>query len=457
MDGGKASEGGAVEGHSRTVAPGELRQVLNVLLGVAIVVGGAIGVGILRTPGLIAGQLFSPALILAAWFAGGLLAALGANCYAELATCLPKAGGPYVYARRALGPFGGFAVGWGDWAISIAVIAFLSVALAEFVLGETAQPAAVPALAVALIAAVGILNWFGLKLGARSQQLLSFAKLAGLLGLTVVCLVMIEPAAAQAAPRAVQPAHLAVVAFLSSLMIVSETYAGWNSSVYFSEEDKDSARNVPRALFWGIGAVMFAYLLFNIGLLAALPMSELSQSKLPAAAAAEKAFGAAGGSIVTAFAIVSLLGILNVTVMFTPRIVFGMSRDGYLPKSLSRLNRAASPGVAMVVTLLISSVLAAGFAFETLFGIAAFLGVGINTTVYLCLFRLRATEPELVRPYRAYGYPWLPAIAVLVSLGLLVNFVVSDPLSSFLAAAALLLTWPVYRFTQRTAASPRRS
>jgi APA family basic amino acid/polyamine antiporter len=236
-------------------------------------------------------------------------------------------------------------------------------------------------------------------------------------------------------------------------MIISETYAGWSSSVYFAEEDKDAARNAPRALFWGIAAVTAAYVLFNVGLLAALPVNELSTSKLPAAAAAEKAFGAAGGTVVRAFAIISLLGILNVIVMYTPRIVFGMSRDGYLPTSLSKLNRAASPGLAMVFTLVFASTLAAGLEFETLFVVAAFLGVGMNAAVYLCLFRLRATEPELDRPFQAYGYPWLPAMAVLLSLALLINFVIADLRSSLIAVGTLVLTWPIYRLTQRRRAS----
>jgi APA family basic amino acid/polyamine antiporter len=324
------------------------------------------------------------------------------------------------------------------------------VALAEFVLGgETDRSGDVHTLAVGLIAAVGLLNWFGLKIGARSQQLLSSAKFAGLIGLTIVCLTITQSTPSEAAPVPVASTHLAVVAFLSSLMIISETYAGWNSSVYFSEEDKDAGRNVPRALFWGIGAVTLAYVLFNLGLLAALSVDELAASKLPAATAAQKAFGPMGATVVTAFAIVSLLGILNVTVMYTPRIVYGMSRDGYLPGGLSRLNRAATPGIAMAVTLVCASILAAGLAFETLFGVAAFLGVCLNAVVYLCLFRLRSTEPELRRPFRAYGYPWLPAIAVLISLGLLINFVVADPISSMVAVITLAVTWPIYRYTRR--------
>jgi APA family basic amino acid/polyamine antiporter len=103
----------------------------------------------------------------------------------------------------------------------------------------------------------------------------------------------------------------------------------------------------------------------------------------------------------------------------------------------------------MAVTLVCASILAAGLAFETLFGVAAFLGVCINAIVYLCLFRLRSTEPELSRPFRAVGYPWLPAIAVLISLGLLINFVIADPFSSAVALVTLAATWPIHRFSQR--------
>jgi basic amino acid/polyamine antiporter, APA family len=227
-------------------------------------------------------------------------------------------------------------------------------------------------------------------------------------------------------------------------VIIHETYAGWNSSVYFAEEDKDAAANVPKALFWGIAAITISYLLFNLGLLAILPHDALASSKLPAADAAARVFGSNGHAIVRGFAVISLCGILNVTVMFTPRIVFAASRDGILPAWLSRLNGALVPGRAMIACAVPAMLLAAGLAFETLFSITAFLGLAANLVLFASYFKLRRSEPELVRPFRAWGHPWLPLLITVVSGGLLVAFVIADPFSSSIALAAILFGLPLF-------------
>lgn len=425
--------------------PRELRRVLNVLLGVAIVVGGAVGVGILRTPGVIAGQLGQPWLITLAWVTGGLLALLGANCLAEVAAAIPRAGGPYVYAQRAFGAVGGMTVGWADWLVSMTSMATISVAIAEYVAGEGRALVFTHALAVGLIVAFALLNWFGLKVGARTQQLLSLFKVAGLLALAGLALAAGSGAALVApGPTAVRPTFLILV---SAVVIIHEVYAGWNSSVYFSEEDQDAGHNAPRALFWGIVAIMIAYVLFNLGLMALLPNEVLVSSALPAGDAAQRIFGAHGNAIVRVFAVISLCGILNVIVMFTPRILFGMSRDGLLPSGLSKLNAAATPGIAMIACVIPAMLLASGLSFEILFSITAFLGLFVNLACFLAYFRLRRIEPELQRPFRAFGHPWLPLATTLISAALLVAFVFAEPFSSSIAIVAMLLGWPLFKFT----------
>ena len=426
----------------------QLPRVLNALMGTAIVVGGAIGVGILRTPGIIAGGLGQPIYILLAWIAGGLLALLGANCLAEMATALPQAGGPYVYAKRAFGPTGGIAIGWADWLISVTAIATMSVTIAEYVGGEALNPIATHALAIGIIGAFALLNWFGLEAGARTQQLLSALKVVGLIALAVLAIVLGGNGSLYANTRHVAgPPGLLIL--VSAIVIIHETYAGWNSSVYFAEEDKDAAANVPRALFWGIAAIIGCYLLFNLGLLAMLPLDVLASSKLPAADAADRIFGSSGHGLVRLFAIVSLCGILNVTVMFTPRIVFAMSRDGLLPSRLSALNRASVPGLAIIVCVVPAMVLAAGLTFETLFSITAFLGLAANLILFAAYFKLRRSEPNLNRPFRAWGYPWLPLLVTAISAGLLATFVIADPLSSAIALVLILLGWPLFGWTLR--------
>lgn len=419
--------------------PVKLRRVLNAALGAAIVVGGSIGVGILSVPGVVAGRLGDPLLILVCWFVGGALALLGANIYAELGTTFPQAGGPYVYLRRAAGPFAGFVTGWADTAISIIGMATTAALIGEYLENGSAGRHEI---AVGLLVALGLVNWFGLKVGARAQQVLTLVKLGGLVLLAVACF-LVGGQSGSFSTGAVSP--ITVTAFVGALVLITETYAGWNSAVYFSEEDKNTARNIPRALFWGIGAMMGAYLLFNAGLLVVLDLTSLSASEEPATDASKLIFGDASVAIVRTFAVVSLMGILNVGVMYTPRILFAMSREGVLPSRLSVLNRFSTPAPALICCLLPAAVLAAGQSFNFLFTITAFLGLTMNCAIYTSFFILRRNEPLRERPFRARWYPWAPLIVLLLSLGLLIGFLVTDPEPGLWGMAAIVLSWPVYR------------
>ena len=432
--------------------PVQLRRVLNAALGAAIVVGGSIGLGILSMPGLIAGKLGDPLLILGAWAAGGLFTFLGANIYAELGTALPKAGGPYVYVNRAAGPFAGFVTGWSDSAVNIIASAAQASAIGVYLENDVLDHRAI---AVATLGILMLLNWFGLKVGARSQQLLSLCKVGALILLALACLAV----GGFKTPSAGQTEHavFSIAAWISAVMLVSETYAGWNSSVYFSEEDKDSDRNVPRALFWGIGAMMFAYLLVNAGFLSIIPMAELGSSSLPAADAAERLFGSDSGRVVTTLAVVSLIGIVNVGVMFAPRITFAMSREGVLPAGFETINRFGTPTWGLIAFTLPSMALVMLKSFDFLFTVTAFLGVAINLAVYVAFFVLRRTEPDIRRPYEARWYPWAPALVVLISVGLLAASLITDPEPALWAIAAICMSWPVFRwvsFSRRSLNQP---
>lgn len=420
-------------------APVQLRRVLNAALGAAIVVGGSIGIGILSIPGVVAGRLGDPPLILAFWVLGGVLALLGANIYAELGTTFPQAGGPYVYLRRAAGPFAGFVTGWADTAVSILGMAATAALIGEYLQNARVGPHEI---AVVLLVALGVLNWFGLKVGARAQQALTLFKLGGLLLIAIGCF-FVPGEKAHLARSPVTP--ISVAAFIAALVLITETYAGWNSAVYFSEEDKDTDRNIPRALFWGIGAMMFAYVLFNAGLIFALDIATLSASQLPATDASKLVFGDASAAVVRTFSVVFLLGILNVGVMYTPRILFAMSREGVLPSSLSSLNRFSTPGTALICCLVPAAILASGQSFDFLFTVTAFLGLSINCAIYASFFLLRRTEPLLHRPYRARWYPWGPLLVLILSVGLLISFLITDPKPGLWGMTAIALSWPVYR------------
>lgn len=396
--------------------------------------------------------------MLLVWLLGGAIALMGASCFAELATALPRAGGPYVYTRRAFGDFTGFATGWSDWVVNTCALAFLSVAVGEYAAQLLPKLAGYEhVLAVGLLVLLGAINWFGLQLGARLQEVLSLAKILALLAIAIGCLLVASPDAALISPERglVAPVVFAVLPFIVAMQAVTETYAGWNSSVYFAEEDKDTPHNAPRALFWGVIAVTVTYVAVNLSLLLALPYDTLASSKLPVADAAGAIFGGASHRVVTAIALVSLIGAVNVYVILNPRIVFAMSRDGLLPAIGSRLNDAATPGMGIVISVVPAAVLAAGLSFEILFAMAAFLSVAVNASSYLAYFQLRRTEPDLPRPYRAWGHPVLPALVTLISLALLAGFTIANPEPSIYALALCAASYPVYRWLRRAVPQPR--
>jgi APA family basic amino acid/polyamine antiporter len=420
---------------------------------VAVIVGGTIGAGILRTPGTVASYLGRSDLILGVWAFVGVIVALGANCYAELSTAMPTAGGPYVFVRRGLGGFAGFAAGWSDWITQLCAVAYISVALGEYVAELTPGVRGhEQGLAVVLLTGVTALNWLGMRVSATFQQWMSAAKAVGLVGIALACLIAGGAPGSSAVDAYSQSSTTSmglVVAILLSIRTISETYSGWMGIVYFSEDQREPSTNIPRALFWGVLLVILLYLLVNVALLRTLPMAALASSRLAVADAAQGVFGGLSGRIVTVFSIVSLLGILNVTTMGAPRILFGLSRDGFMFARASRLNRRGAPGVAMIVTSSAAAILIFGTSFATLFAMAGFLGIAIDAAVYVSFFRLRQSEPMLPRPYRARGYPLLPAIALLIAGSLLVGFVIGDAETSLYAIAMLAASYPVYAVARR--------
>lgn len=438
-------------------APRHLLRVVGLAFGIAAVIGGTIGGGILRTPGTIAGLLGDPLLILAVWIGCGGLVLASANSMAELAAALPRAGGPYEYCKVAFSPFAGFAVGWSDWVTNVSAIAFLSVAAAEFAAAFLELPgSAVKPLTLGLLGAVAVANWFGLRLGARVQEVLSFAKVAGLLAIVVACFWHAARvghtglAAATGSAAAMTPVAL-VLAIVRSMQLMYETYQGWNAGVYFAEEDRAGGRNLPRAMFTGIAIVIAVYVLVNVAVLLVVPVEQLATSKLAVADAADVVFGGAAERTVTALAFVSLLGILNITAMFTPRVLFALGRDGLGVRRAAEINAWGAPASATLISLGVSAVMASIGSFEALFELTATIGMIVNSATMLALFRLRRTHPDLDRPYRARGYPWLPATALATTLALLVAVSIANTAVSAVAVGLLCLSYPAYRSIRRSA------
>jgi APA family basic amino acid/polyamine antiporter len=429
--------------------PGLLR-VLGLAFGLAVVVGGAVGQGILRSPGPVAALVGSAATILVLWVLGGLLAATDACAVVELATSHPRAGGPYAFARKAFGPSAGILIGWADWFQGMVALAFLAVVFGEY-LGEAgiASPLPVGGTAMVLLATIAVLHWRGTRVSGASQILGTLLK-AALLGGVVAALAVVPATPSQ--PQPIAPATTAA-GIVVALRLVFTTYAGWNGSCYFCEELRAPERNVVRATFIGIGFITVLYVAFNAALLAVMSPAEMAGSKLAVADALQRALGGVSGLVVALIALVSVGAIANLYAMQFTRVVFAMARERVLPAALASVAPGGTPRAAMLTTLGAALVFASSGSYEALVAISAVPAAAINLVVDLSAIRLRRLEPNLPRPWRMPFYP-LPALAgAAINAALIVAMIWEDPVNSGLGLAMLAAVAIVYA----TAGTVRRA
>jgi APA family basic amino acid/polyamine antiporter len=414
--------------------PGGLRRVLGLGFGLAVIVGSTLGVGILRTPGLVAGQLPTPSAVLLVWLVGGLYTLLGAACFAELGTMLPKEGGYYVYARHAFGDTVGFAVGWTDWLCYCAVLGYVSIGFAEFVgVLLPSLSAFVTEIAVAVLVALVALQWAGVQVSSRFQQVATAVKFFAFLVLVFAALLVggFSTTSSSTAPTA------SAVGLVFALQAVVITYGGWQSALYFSEEDRNPEANIPRSMIIGVIAVIAVYLLVNLALLTVLPPGDLARSTLPAADAARVLAGPGGHLIITTLSLISLPPMLNAIVMIGTRILFAMGRDGLLWRRTAVVGAGGTPTIATLVTTAVAVVGIATGTFQRLVAITAFF-LALNYSVCcVALIVLRRREPARPRPFVAWGYPWSAAIVLAGAVAMLIGTLVGDTVNGVGALALL--------------------
>lgn len=435
---------------ARGTPSGGLLKVLGVAFGLAIIVGNTIGSGILRTPGDIAAALPSAGWFMGLWVAGGLYALCGAMTMAELAVMIPKSGGQYVFARRALGEYPGFVIGWSDWISVCGAAALASIALGE--LAAALIPALSPYQTAVALATTGVftaIHWIGVRSGDRMQQVLSVLKTVALLSIAVACLTRPAATDAAAAARTIPSGLFFVGALVISFQNVLYTYDGWNGLVYFGGEVKDPGREIPRSMMWGVIAVAAVYLALNWAFLHVLGIGGLSGEKFAAAAAAKAVFGATGEQIVSAVMAVSLLGNASAILMLAPRVPYAMAADGLLPHRLTAVNAGGTPAMGLFLSAIVTVLLIVSGTFESVIALSAFFYVLQYATTFASLFVLRYKEPDAPRPYRAWAYPWIPAMVLVGAIAFIVGSYFTDRANSIKATIILLVSYPVFATTRR--------
>ena len=423
---------------------GHLLRILGVGFGIAVGVGNTIGTGILRTPGEVAGYLGNGWLIFAVWLLGGIYALLCSSSVTELGCMLPRAGGWYVYSRRAFGEKAGFVVGCCDFTVQSVANAWLAVAFAEFV-GELIPIFAghIKLMAAVVLASFAVLNWIGLKTGSRTQEITSLVKALGLMALVIAAFTVSVKAGAASSLSSnvfVHP-HSIFLGLMFALQGVVVTYDGWYAPIYFVEEDTDPAKNLPRSMIGTALSCIAIFLLLNAALFHVLRMDHLAGSPMPSVDAAMLLFGSYGRQLVLLISAIAVISSLNAGLMFTPRILFSMSRDGLLPRNITVVNRGGTPSLALFLSAGVSIALVLSGSFDTLIAIGSILYVAVYLSGFASLLILRKTEPDLARPYKAWWYPWSTLLVLLASTAFLVGSVIGDLKHSLFTAILILLSY----------------
>lgn len=402
-----------------------LLKILGVTFGVAVAVGDMIGSGILRAPSSIAASVPSVGLIMALWLFGALHAALTANVYSELGTALPKSGGDYNYAQRAFGDIGGLVVGWSAWLAFVAGTAAAAISFANFlplVWPSSEEHATGVALAV-LIALFGA-NYLGLREGRALQELTSLIK-AAMLAVFCVAAVLFTPSAPPISPAMISAPVLGWATVAGAYQLVRGAYAGWNTAFYFGEEIVDPGRDLPRATFIGLALTAVLYIAVNGALLYALGLSSVASSPLPFTIVV-RSFGGVASLLFAITAMITVASCANANIMGGPRIIFSMARERLLPNALQNVNAGGTPTGAMLLTALFAIGVAMSGTFNLVFGLIGTMNAVGAIVVIAALFVLRRREPGLPRPYRAFGYPVLPILAVILEGTALVLYSAAD-------------------------------
>jgi APA family basic amino acid/polyamine antiporter len=429
----------------------DLKRVLGVTFGIAVLVGGTIGSGILRNPGTIAELVNNYWLIIACWVFGGIYVLLGAGAYSELATMFPKAGGAYNYVKAAFGNYPGFITGWYDFISNGIGPSYFCILIGEYlVLLFPSLAGNATVIAIAFLIAFTLLHLTGVKTGSIAQQITSLIKVICFAALIIACFVYSGTKINNdSASVDVVVKGTVLFGFMRALQLVIGTYSGWNATCFFAEEDKNPSRNIPRALYSGAFIVILIYVLLNIAFLNVLPPSSLAGSQLAASDVAKVIFGSDGAILVTVIALFSIVGILNAYMMIPARILFGMSRDGFFVRQGAQVNKKGTPTFSLIFSAIVNLTLISIGSFNTLFGLSAFMSVTVFTFVYASQLRLRITKPDLHRPFRSWGFPITTIVLILISLGLFAGFAFSDPQNFIVVLAVTVLSYPAYFLLRR--------
>jgi len=447
----------------------ELKRDLGIWTAAAIVVGTVIGSAIFLVPNDMVRSVGSPFMVFAVWIFGGMLTLFGALSYAELAAALPQSGGEYVYLREAYGPLWAFIYGWTQmWVAKSGSIATLAtgffIYLANFrpemngvwvvvplPLGESGQPLEIrygQLLAMGVILVLAFINYFGVKVGGDLQVVVTLLKVGLIGGIIVIGLTTGHGSVANYHTSI--PAPGGITGFFAALVAALWAYDGWNNVSMVSAEIRDPQRNLPRALIMGTIAVIAIYLLANLAYFYVLSAADVASSARVAAEAMRRILGTPGANAVSIVAMISIFAALNGSILSGSRVPFAMARDGLFFRRVGYVDpRHRTPSVSILALSAWGALLVLSGRYTQLYTYVIFASAILYGMATAAVIVLRYKRPDMPRPYRTFGYPFVPVVFVLGISCLVVSTLIKSPRESLMGLGLVALGLPFYFFWKR--------
>jgi APA family basic amino acid/polyamine antiporter len=449
----KVSDGIAFSAANAATAPPALPKELTLFDAVSLVVGTIIGTGIFIIPSSIAVRLNSLGAVLLVWVVGGILTLFGALALGELGSIYPGTGGLCTYLHHAYGPLWAFLYAWALLSmIHSGSIAALGVAFGIYA-GQVfpLSPVEQKCLRVAGILVLTGVSCLGIRRGKFVQNLIAVTKVLGLVGIIVVLAV-----------KGSRPLHLfafgnggsvegfSFAGFGVALVAVLWAYEGWHVVSFVAGEMRRPQANLPRSLFLGTALVLLVFTLANLGYYHVLSAAEIRGSGAVAASAVGAVVGQSGRIAISLLVVVSTLGSMNGMILTGPRVYYALACDKLFPTMFGRVNeRYRTPMVALLVQGVWASVLAASGSYEQLFTDVIFTAWIFYGMAVAAVLVLRYERPEVLRPFRVPGYPWVPLAFSIAAAGLVASTVVERPTGALLGIGVVAVGAPVYLFRKR--------
>lgn len=453
----------------------QLKKSLSLIAAVMAVAGSMIGSGIFRKPSTMAEQLMSPELLIIVWIAAGLITFIGALSNAEVAGMIEATGGQYVYFRKMYGEFTSFIYGWSV----LSVIQTGSQAAIAYVFGEylcyfikfPPLPESISSftlfmplvgnihpfaewgpklLAILCILFLSGINYIGVYFGGLVQTIVTFVKIGVMIFLSLALFIFGDGSLSNLSSGfSISPETSANLVALIGLSLSGAfwAYDGWNNVTFISGEVKNPQRNIPLSLLYGTLIVIIVYVLINIAYLYVMPIEEIANSPLVAAAAAEKIFGKNGGAIISIAVIISTFGAANGSLMASARVPFAMAREKMFFNYLGKVHpRFATPHTSLVVQGIVSSLLVLSGSFDTITDYVIFATWFFYMLTAFGVIVLRKKMPDVPRPYKVIGYPYTIWFFVIFSFVFLVNSIISDSENAAMGMLLIMTGLPLYFF-----------